>query len=117
MSIPDLEARMRLLRLEDPAPALGEKLLREAAKAGRLTRWHRRAWAAAAAAAVLTVAVAWTEPARPATPVPTPEVPADLAEFDPGLSSRMQCLAMAAPKLEAGLPWKNRFKLLEGDLP
>ena len=116
MSVTDLEARLRRLKLAEPAPDLGERVLETALSMHRLGRQLRLAWGAAAAAALLAVAVSWREPVRTVVLVPMPEIPTEIAEIDPGLARRAQFLAMAAPKGNAWKAFRNHLETT-GDIP
>ncbi len=120
MSVPELEARLRRLRLAEPEPDLGGRVLETALSMRRLGRQLRLAWGAAAAAALLAAGTCWMEPVRSQPPIRMPEDLASLAEIDPALARRAQVLAMALPREDAWDTLHTRtaaMKTLEGEIP
>ena len=114
MSVPELEARLRRLKLAEPPPDLGKDVLAAAAEALSLRRHFRLAWGTAAAAALLAVTVNWREPALP--PAPMPQIPQELLAMDPALPFKMKLVALA----QASGPGRDlaaERRTLEGDMP
>ncbi len=123
MSVPELEARLRRLKLAEPPPALAQAVLATAKEALGYRRHLRLAWGSAAAAAVMAVGVSWRGPEAPRAPVPALEIPPEIAEIDPALARRLQFLAQASPRVD---PWKalraqaesmKSLTSLEGEIP
>ena len=121
MSVPELEARLRRLKLAEPPADLGKDVLAAMAEALSLRRQFRMAWGTAAAAALLVVAVSWREPARPHA-TPATEIPQELVALDPTLPFKMRlgALAQASSRRQA-LSENPRtlaaFEAGEGDMP
>ena len=113
MSVPDLEARLRQLRLTEPPADLGGRVLETARTLRHLGRHLRVAWGAAAAAALLVVAIHRAEPARMRIPTPMPELPEEMA----GIEMPFMRLAMAEPKVDVWKAARRYADALKGEYP
>lgn len=118
MSVPDLEARLRRLRLADPPPDLGERILAEAAVLLHLQRRLRTAVCAAAAALLLAVGTA-ALPGSPTAPAPAQDTSTSTLAIEFGLP-RTFLVAEAAPRFNLDdLRTRARMteRLLRGETP
>lgn len=115
MSVPDLESRLRQLRIQEPPPDLGARILGTTRSMHRLGHQLRVAWSTAAAAALLVLDVGWTEPDRTPTlpPVPAWGIPEDLVET--GMLPMR--LAMAEPKADVWKAARRYADAVKGECP
>ncbi len=120
MSIPDLEDRLRRLKLAEPPGALEGRTLAAATSMGRLRRQLRISLGAAAAAACLAVAVG----AMPTPSVHVPDAgPAPMAALedlmdDPALLRRLRLQSVHPARADAASLAAQRNlidSLLKGD--
>lgn len=121
MSVPDLEARLRRLKLAEPPDALEGRMLAAAASMGRLRRRFRMALAAMAASMLLAVTAGRLSGAGTSVPAarPAPSVPSEILAIDPALARRAELLAWIAPMPAPSFRATHDAlrKLSQGELP